>query len=171
MFLKSKATGLPIYQCYLPQLVVLTADVPDYDEKVIREGFEYWNRVLGTTAFIYAGYIDSTSAEIDYANYVVVRVQKDEDATDPNDRGYARPILGKEGCIKGEMIDYIPTRINRNYNFLEWLVMHESGHTLGLDHSLLEGNLMYKTAPVDVVFVPRASGEQIQALKNIYNLE
>jgi hypothetical protein len=190
MFLKNERTGLPIYQCKLPQLVVITSDVPLEDLKIIKEAIHYWNSTLGHVncgkiltcpPLYYAGVTNYKSKDIPRnLNHIVIGLFPEEEAEEPQDLGSTLPWLDKSGCITGNRILYIRERLE-NERRKRWLIAHELGHIFGLSHSNELNNLMNSIVPLELgctkssrywpYCIPLPTKEQIKALNNIYHLE
>jgi len=181
-FLKNKRTGLPLYQCQLPQLVVVTSDVPFEDLLMIKNSIDYWNTELGrvpvskissSPPLIYAGVTNFKSRDTPKnINYIVVRVLPESEAEAPISLGNMERFVNyTKGCIKGAIISYFRNRLKDNPNKMNWVMRHEIGHSIGLSHSSFKGDLMYESTFTSPSFIPRATKRQIRALKNIYNIK
>jgi len=171
-FLKT-GSNKPLLQCNLPQLVVLASDVPEYDVLTIRSAIEYWNMELGNRILIYSRKTNIPSEELAYGNFIIIRaLSGKENAPKPETLATTRPIMHRtRHCMAGAVITYFPERFNRNYHTLRQTIAHETGHALGLNHSPFLGDLMYEAVSSQVIFVARASQDNIKALKKVYGLK
>jgi len=164
--------GVPLYQCSIPQIVVVASDVPTEDLIEIESAMHYWNSVLNATVFLFSGRIDETSTEISKPNYIVVALYPEKDIKRAEVRGVADSNLSSKGCIRGTVIRYANQRIGRDSPiFLRAILAHEFGHALGLEHSRYINNLMYPSIFRSIKDVPRIDEKQIKALKDMYGLK
>lgn len=170
MFLRNDY-NLPLVLCSFPKTVAIDKNVPINDIPVIKKSFNYWNKELGYN--IFNKFIDLRTDDIpdDMHNYIFVTVRpySDVEDTHPKRRGVMVPEVTM-GCMTGSKIIYYSEVINRKSSFFEWLIKHEVGHALGIDHSDSKKYLMHYNFSANGRKIPKADRKKINALKNIYNL-
>lgn len=177
--LRINQAGSPLLVCDYPIKVRVASDVPECDLPTIRAAFEYWNQELGVKFFsrdirVVPPIEVSEDADIDF---VMVSAEDNpqaikEKSTKPHQMARVVNVNdAKEGCARGAFIEYFPYVVNRNYNYVRFMMRHEIGHVLGLYHSERKGNLMYGSANFNVVAVPRVDRKWLKALKDLYSIE
>jgi len=184
IFLKNERTGLPLYLCDLkknyPILVEIAADIPLEDIQVIQEAISIWNTALETEVFLYIGMSNWTTVEMpEPTNHISIGVVFLAGELGDNTLAHFERITDyRRGCLAAGKIIYVPDMIGSNPLRRLRTIAHELGHSLCLAHSNKLNNLMYESIPLEMGCtskakhsIPVPTKEQVQALKNMYNLE
>lgn len=167
-FLQHPTTNLPLYQCSLPQIVVVAEDIPEVDVQVIKVSVDYWNEEMGQQVLLFGGRGGFASGDFTFPpNFIVV--ESSDVFFSPNGKGEMESRINHKGCMVGNIVRYDAKKVNRDDYSLHRIMRHELGHTLGLNHSLFRGDVMYSHQD-RVIFLRRVRPELIEALKNIYGM-
>ncbi len=120
--------------CEAQRIVYLDNDAPEPLVMATSEAVERWNETLGLNVWEVRvirghrlGYLDPTS---------VVIVTKDHVSDDPEENAYTLA-----GGITSRIAVRTETANDPDFP-LTWLMSHELGHVMGLDHDSAECNLM-----------------------------
>jgi hypothetical protein len=124
----------------------------------VKAAVALWNDTVGFALFQEARYEDEVMLHIGGVG--------PDDLGDPNHLAATQLAFGPKGCVQIAAVAIPATRLDEYTEAGRvWVLAHELGHVLGLDHQLLdESNLMYPTAQPAPSAVPVLDCEQRRAL-------
>ena len=165
-FYLKTAAGSMIRQCNYSNKYTVYSDLPDHIKIAIKNGFNYFNRVLGYDRFVYAGESTLTYDSIDDNKIITV-------CPSGNDKKGAIAIFlygGNSGCMIKNGIQLRPDIVKLNRAIVESFIRHEIGHVLGMKHSPIYSDLMYFSINITVQSDhPKSlSDDEKEALITIY---
>jgi len=158
------SSGKIVKHCTVPILYSISYEVPFEYHSLIIDSFEHWNDFSGYNLFYYGG-VSNYLPENPLTNGVVII---GIDNFDGNSLAITNLKYGK-GCINVVKVNIDEKFLNRNdLEILQTVVRHEAGHVLGLNHSNVFTDLMWKYVGNDRQHPVDVSDREIEILKKIY---
>lgn len=163
----------PIKQCIIPIGFAIAEDTPDELKQHLRDGVMYWNEALGSKMLVDFGSTGFTLESPYTDGFLMVGVVsnlKQKDLSGIHACGRTTMSYMADGCITKSKVR-IDLSCIEDEDKLITIVRHEIGHVLGLsdtsDFTALMSGRLERTMqhPVD------ATGEEISAVKKLYQLE
>jgi predicted Zn-dependent protease len=149
--------------------VTASPSVPKRLEPVVKRGFEYWNSVLGKTAFLATPGLELEPGETGTSWIILVGVESEYRKTSCAFTSLQWHTYNS--CIFETWVKINPKCLDRKEAWLESLIRHEAGHALGLRHSDELFELMYPTLQDSLQHPVDASEGEIRAVRKLYGVK
>lgn len=166
----------PNIQCHLPVHYVIASDTPKQYHKPIRQGLNYWNKIINKNMFCEIKDVDIKIKDAWTGQFNVIGVNIDGKIPikiDGNACAFVARVDDKEGCYDKNIVMMIHTPcLDMDSNFLESTIRHEAGHVLGLKDSYNPKHIMFGTnieSPFGIGHPKNANSDEIKIIKKVYN--